>query len=67
MTYGQRIKQIRKQLGLNQGDFAFDVGVAQRTISDWELGKNTPHKSTVERVADNLGMTVSELLEGVTE
>jgi len=40
-TPGQ-IKQLRKDLGVSQGELAKRMGVRQATISDWETGKQSP-------------------------
>ena len=39
-----RVKQLRKQLGLSQDDFARRMGVRQATVSDWETGKQEPSR-----------------------
>lgn len=36
----RKVTQLRKQLGLNQSDFANALGInRQQTVSDWEVGK----------------------------
>lgn len=40
MTIGQRLKQVRKELGLTQMELAARVGLKQSTLSDLELGKS---------------------------
>jgi DNA-binding XRE family transcriptional regulator len=37
-----RIKQMRKNLGVSQGELARRMGVRQATVSDWETGKQSP-------------------------
>lgn len=34
----ERIKEVRKDLGLNQTEFGQRIGVAQTTVAGWELG-----------------------------
>lgn len=38
----QRIKALRERMGLNQTDFAKEVGVDQSTLSLWESGGRSP-------------------------
>lgn len=33
-----RLKELRKELGLNQTEFGEKLGVAQSTVAGWELG-----------------------------
>jgi len=37
-----RIKQMRNNLGVSQGELARRMGVRQATVSDWETGKQSP-------------------------
>ena len=37
-----RIKRLRKKLGLSQDAFAVKLGVAPYTVRRWESGKNEP-------------------------
>lgn len=35
----ERLKELRKELGLSQAKFAEKFGIPIRTIQDWEYGK----------------------------
>jgi hypothetical protein len=35
----ERIKELRKELGLSQAKFAEKFGIPLRTVQDWEYGK----------------------------
>ena len=35
----ERLKELRKELGLSQAKFAEKFGIPLRTIQDWEYGK----------------------------
>lgn len=53
-----RIKKLREDLGLRQGQFAKKVGVSrQATVSNWETGDTTPSK-TAMRVLDLLASRI---------
>ena len=57
-----KIREFRKSLGLNQGDFAIKLGVSrQQTISAWEVGFHEPGKMA-KRLLDQLyfGQSMNE-------
>ena len=37
MTFGEKVKTLRKEKGLNQTQLAQAVGVSLRTIRGWEI------------------------------
>jgi len=37
-----KIKELRKSLGLSQAKFATKFGIPLRTVQDWEYGKREP-------------------------
>lgn len=41
MTQGERVKEIRKSLKMNQADFGKKLGVGKTAVSKLELGENT--------------------------
>jgi transcriptional regulator with XRE-family HTH domain len=61
MDIGKSIKMCRTSLGLSQEALAQKVGVSMSYISLIEQGKRDPAMSTVEQIADALGVPVSLL------
>lgn len=51
MNIGIAIKAIRKEKGLTQGDFCKQIGITQTSLSQIELGKKEPSKSTIEKIS----------------
>jgi transcriptional regulator with XRE-family HTH domain len=51
----------RTSLGLSQGDLAQKIGMSMSYISLIEKGKRDPAISTIEQIADALGVPVSLL------
>lgn len=43
----ERVKTIRVQLGMSQGDFAKKVGVDPGMVSRWETGNASPRQGRV--------------------
>jgi DNA-binding transcriptional regulator YiaG len=43
---GKSIRALREYLGMTQTQMAEELQVRQQTISEWEIGWHTPHRST---------------------
>lgn len=43
----ERIKELRKELGLTQQKFANSIGVKQNTVAQYEIGRNPPTDTVV--------------------
>jgi transcriptional regulator with XRE-family HTH domain len=63
MSIGNRIRDLRWDRRLKQGELARRAGIAQNTLSRIELGETTPSVPTLEKIARGLSMNVSDLLE----
>lgn len=46
MWNSDMIKALREHMGMNQAEFAKELGVRQPTISEWETGAYEPKRST---------------------
>lgn len=42
--YPERVKDVRRQLGLSQEELAHALGVSFATVNRWENGKTVPSK-----------------------
>ena len=60
---GQRLKELRSQKKMSQGDIARALGVHRAYISGIERGVRNPTLANIERIARALGVEVSKLLE----
>ena len=61
---GSLIAEARKELHLTQNDLAQRLHVSPQAVSKWERGLSFPDVSLLEPLAQQLGLTVSELLSG---
>ncbi len=61
---GQFLKQLRKEKGITQEEFAEKLGVSGRTVSRWETGSNMPDISLLVDIADFYDVDVREIIEG---
>ena len=60
---GENIRRIRLAKGMTQGDLCRKLEVDRGYMSNVETGKKNPTLSTIERIADALGVSVDKLLK----
>ena len=61
---GVTIKTLRETHNLTQAELAGRIGVSSKTISKWETGKGLPDISLLQPLAQALGISVIELMNG---
>lgn len=59
-----RIKKLRKDLGLTQQEFADRMGIKRTTIGNYELGRNNPVDSVLMLMCREFGVSESWLKTG---
>src|SRR5215212_7048445 len=62
MNIGQRIKEVREELGMQAAVLARRVGVAPNTIYRIEAGDRTPSVALLEKIARELRTEPAELM-----
>ena len=60
-TTGERIKDIRLELGETLEEFGERFNTSKVTVFNWEKGRNLPNKSNLKKIAEIGGTTVEEL------
>ena len=60
---GQRIRELRQQTGLSQEKFALKIGMDRTYFASVEAGKRNIAIVNIKKIADGLGVTLSELFE----
>ena len=58
------IRQLREKQNLTQAELAEKIGVSSKTISKWETAKGLPDISLLQPLAQALGISVIELMNG---
>lgn len=61
---GTFISELRKEKNMTQKDLAEKLNVTDKAVSKWERGVGYPEITILPRLADALGVTTSELLQG---
>jgi XRE family transcriptional regulator, fatty acid utilization regulator len=62
VTFGQRLRHLRRSRGLTLGDLGAAVGKAPSVLSLLENGRREPKLSLIEQLAAALGVPASDLL-----
>lgn len=65
-SFGSRCRELRVATGLSQEAFARRAGVDRTYYSSVEAGSRNVTIGTMARIAAALGVTMSDLLEGVS-
>ena len=63
--FGERIRDLRKECGWSQEGFAEECGLDRTYMGGVERGERNLGLRNIERIADALGITIAELMEGV--
>lgn len=63
-AFGAFLVQLRKEKGLTQKELAGRLYVSDKAVSKWERGLSLPDIALLTPLAENLGVTVTELLRG---
>ena len=61
---GKYIVECRKKKNMTQQELAEKLGVSDRTIGNWENGRNMPDLSLFKPLSEILGISIAELLDG---
>lgn len=64
--FPQRLKQLRKEMGLSQKSLSEHLGVTQQAVGKWETGRSSPDPATLARLAELLETSADYLL-GISE
>lgn len=63
--FGERVKDLRKNMGLSQEKFALKINMDRTYLASVEAGNRNISLKNIEKIADGFDMSISELFEGV--
>lgn len=66
MNFAQRIRMVRKEIGMTQRQFGEFIGKADSTVRAWELGASFPTCKMLVTIAQRTGKT-SDYLLGISD
>ena len=61
---GSFLKELRKEKGITQEQFAEVLSVSGRTVSRWETGSNMPDISLLINIAEYFDVSIPEIING---
>ncbi len=65
--FGCFVANRRKELNMTQKDLAAKIQVTDKAVSKWGRGLGFPYISTIEGLADALGVSITELMKSEKE
>jgi transcriptional regulator with XRE-family HTH domain len=65
VRFGERVRTLRTEQGWSQEGFAYDCGLDRTYIGGIERGERNLALRNIEKIASTLGITISELMEGL--
>ena len=63
MTFGEKLKEARKESGLSQEQFAEKMNVSRSAVAKWETDKGMPDVNNLKIMAQLLNVSVDYLLD----
>ena len=61
---GSTIRQLRESRNMTQAELGEKIGVSSKTVSKWETGKGLPDITLLQPLAQSLGISLIELMNG---
>lgn len=62
MKFSERLKNLRKEVGLTQVDVAGKLGISQQAYASWERGVKKPTQENLVKIAQILNVSVDYLV-----
>lgn len=63
MALGEKIKNHRLNKGQTQTEYGKEFGAGKSLVCQWEKGINKPNRKRLKMIADDMNITVIELLK----
>lgn len=65
--FGYCIRNFRQELGLSQENFSLKIGMDRTYYASVEAGKRNISILNIQKIADGLGITISELFTAIEQ
>lgn len=60
----ERIKKLRKELGMTQAEFAQKIGTSQNVLANYEIGRRNPSNSVINNISKTFDVNEEWLRTG---
>jgi transcriptional regulator with XRE-family HTH domain len=67
IAFGDRLRQIRKEMGLSQEEFAKKLGTSKQVLSRYETNQRAPKITLASEYAEKVGVTLDYMLGDTAE
>lgn len=67
MTFGKKLKDIRKRAGMSQERLAERLGVSRQAVTKWETDAGTPELENITALSSLFHVSIDELLSRETD
>ncbi|MCM1122257.1 MAG: helix-turn-helix domain-containing protein, partial [Eubacterium sp.] len=64
IAFGEKLRACREERGMTQQTLADKLYVTRQAVSRWECGARYPDLVTAKRIAEELGISLDELVSG---
>ena len=64
-SFGLKVQQLRKEKGVSQEKFALSIDMDRTYFASVEAGKRNIAIKNIQKIADGLGVSLSELFENL--
>ncbi len=62
MTFAEKLKSIRKQVGMSQELLAEKIGVSRQAVTKWETGAGIPDIENMISISNLFNISIDELI-----
>ena len=62
MTFAEKLKSIRKQMGISQELLAEKIGVSRQAVTKWETDAGIPDIENILSISNLFNISIDELL-----
>lgn len=66
-SFGEALLAARKRTGMSQQQLADSIPVNRSSVANWEADRRLPDASMIAKIAEILGVDISDLLEASSE
>lgn len=63
MAFAEKLKMHRAEMALTQGELASRIGVSQKTVSSWEVGRSEPTMKEITKLCHLFDCTLEDLTD----